>query len=166
MILYLLVAIISGSSLLLLNNPADELIDFLPDEFEGLQTDAPLIEYADENPDYVMRVTQIYYDIHGSKLQFEWTNHNANPDHFRQEMEQLPSVEPPDFLPDLLTKHPIGKNTDGEFQRLGFYFEDLNVVFTVNAIADTRKDRQELLRRGFRKLDVEKLSDWSGFDSE
>ncbi len=145
------------------SEPTDTIIDAFPDEMNGLQTDAPLIEHDEEDPDYILRVTQIFYDIDGTHLQFEWSNHNANPDHFQQEVDQLPSFDPPDYIPGELAELPIGINREDDSINFGFYFEDINAVFTVEATAEDGDIRDEFIGRGMEKLDLEKLLDWEGF---
>ena len=141
----------------------DELMDLLPDQIEGYYSDDPLVEFDEADSSYVSRVSKLYYTIHGESVQLEWTNHNANPNHFDEEVGQLPSFDLPGFFPDALAEMPVGVAREENEVVYGFYFEDRRIVFSMTVTADEDEEQEELARAVIDRIDTNGLMAWEGF---
>lgn len=143
---------------------ADEVKDMLPERMEELHTDPVLVEHSGEEAGYILRVSRLYYDIQGQYLEYKWSNRSANPEYFREEADQLPEVDLPAFVPEQLNHIPVSYSEEDEVIIYSFYFTNMKVVFSLTAASDDEEIRENLIRRGFGKLETEKLLEWEGFN--
>ncbi len=143
---------------------ADELKDMLPEQMEGLHTDPVLVEHSGEEAGYILRISRLYYDIHGNNVEYKWSNRSANPEYFREEAEQLPEADLPAFIPELLKQIPVSYSEDDGELNYSFYLTNQKVVFSITVTSEDEETRDKLIRRGFDKFESEKLLEWEGFN--
>ena len=143
--------------------PVEALIEMAPEELDGYYTDDPLIEYDENDPSYVMSVTQIYYDIDGNSIRLEWNNRNVNPYHFEQEVDRLPEQQYPGFIPEEFPEYPFNVSREDNQTLLAFYLEEELTVFTVTVTSAEEELRREMIGMVLSEFDFQQLRTWEGF---